>query len=100
MTKAVLVETDAAKRDQMIEEAYEIGQEQDWGYIPLHQQALAWGVVEENEDRAARRQPDPVLLVPQGIGTRGCDREGRAKRPAFFVVSSGGGVYRRGERVR
>ena len=44
LNKAILVETDTVKRDQMIEEAYKIGQEQDWGYIPLHQQALAWGV--------------------------------------------------------
>ena len=39
-----LVEPDKAKRDQLIEQAYKIAQEQDWGYIPLHQQALAWGV--------------------------------------------------------
>jgi len=44
LTKAILVESDIAKRDKMIEEAFKIGQEQDWGYIPLHQQALAWGV--------------------------------------------------------
>ena len=37
----ILVEPDKAKRDQLIEEAYKIAQEQDWGYIPLHQQALA-----------------------------------------------------------
>jgi len=42
--KTVLVENDPAKRDQMIKAAYELGQNQDWGYIPLHQQALAWGV--------------------------------------------------------
>jgi len=39
----VLVEPDTAKRDQMIKEAFEILQK-DYGYIPLHQQALAWGV--------------------------------------------------------
>jgi peptide/nickel transport system substrate-binding protein len=42
--KEVLVEGDTAKRDQLIKAAYQLGQEQDWGYIPLHQQALAWGV--------------------------------------------------------
>jgi peptide/nickel transport system substrate-binding protein len=41
--KQVLVENDTAKRDQLIKAAYQLGQEQDWGYIPLHQQALAWG---------------------------------------------------------
>src|SRR5947209_7419044 len=43
LTKQVLVESDTAKRDQLIKTAYDIGQNQDWGYIPLHQQALAWG---------------------------------------------------------
>ena len=42
--KQVLVENDPAKRDQLIKQAYELGQNQDWGYVPLHQQALAWGV--------------------------------------------------------
>src|SRR5947209_19532542 len=37
LTGAILTETDAAKRDKLIAEAYKIGQEQDWGYIPLHQ---------------------------------------------------------------
>jgi peptide/nickel transport system substrate-binding protein len=39
----VLVEPDTTKRDLMIKEAFEILQK-DYGYIPLHQQALAWGV--------------------------------------------------------
>lgn len=39
----MLVETDTAKRNQLIKQAYEIGNK-DWSYIPLHQQALAWGV--------------------------------------------------------
>jgi peptide/nickel transport system substrate-binding protein len=39
----VLMETDTAKRDLLIKEAFEIANK-DWGYIPLHQQALAWGV--------------------------------------------------------
>jgi peptide/nickel transport system substrate-binding protein len=44
LTNKILVESDKAKRDQMIKEAYQIGQEQDYGFVPLHQQALAWGV--------------------------------------------------------
>jgi peptide/nickel transport system substrate-binding protein len=44
MIKQILVENDTAKRDQLIKTAYQLGQDQDWGYIPLHQQALAWGV--------------------------------------------------------
>lgn len=43
LTDRILVETDKAKRDAMIKEAYQIGIA-DYGYIPLHQQSLAWGV--------------------------------------------------------
>src|SRR3954452_3145296 len=43
LIKQILVEADTGKRDQLIKAAYQLGQEQDWGYIPLHQQALAWG---------------------------------------------------------
>jgi peptide/nickel transport system substrate-binding protein len=43
ITDKVLVETDTAKRNQLIKQAYEISMK-DWAYIPLHQQALAWGV--------------------------------------------------------
>src|SRR4029078_861487 len=43
ITDKVLVETDTAKRNQLIKQAYEIGNK-DCSYIPLHQQALAWGV--------------------------------------------------------
>jgi peptide/nickel transport system substrate-binding protein len=43
LTDKILVEADATKRTQMIAEAFKIGNE-DYAYIPLHQQALAWGV--------------------------------------------------------
>jgi peptide/nickel transport system substrate-binding protein len=43
VTDKVLVEPDPAKRDQLIKEAFEIAAK-DYAYIPLHQQALAWGV--------------------------------------------------------
>ena len=36
-------ETDKAKRDAMIKEAFEV-HSADVGHLPLHQQALAWGV--------------------------------------------------------
>ena len=39
----ILVETDKAKRDDMIAQAYRIVHEEA-GYIPVHQQALVWGV--------------------------------------------------------
>jgi peptide/nickel transport system substrate-binding protein len=43
ITDKVLVEADTAKRDLMIKDAFEIAAK-EFGYIPLHQQALAWGV--------------------------------------------------------
>jgi peptide/nickel transport system substrate-binding protein len=39
----VLQETDTTKRDLLIKQAFEIAAK-DYAYIPLHQQALAWGV--------------------------------------------------------
>ena len=55
----VLVEADAAKRDQLIKQAFEIGIK-DYGYIPLHQQALAWGV--SKKVKLAQRADNQVLL--------------------------------------
>ena len=43
ITDKVLVESDPGKRDLLIKEAFEIATK-DYAYIPLHQQALAWGV--------------------------------------------------------
>src|SRR5437660_5093879 len=60
LTKAILTESDATKRDKMIAEAYKIGQEQDWGYIPLHQQALAWGV--SKKMKLIQRADNQILL--------------------------------------
>ena len=39
----VLLEPDTAKRDLLIKDGFEIAAK-DFGNIPLHQQALAWGV--------------------------------------------------------
>jgi peptide/nickel transport system substrate-binding protein len=59
LTDKVLVETDTAKRDQMIKQAYEIATK-DYGYIPLHQQALAWGV--SKKVKLTQRADNQVLL--------------------------------------
>jgi len=59
LTDKVLVETDPAKRDQLIKQAFEIGIK-DFGYIPLHQQALAWGV--SNKVKLPQRAYNQVLL--------------------------------------
>jgi peptide/nickel transport system substrate-binding protein len=55
----VLLETDPAKRDLLIKEAFEIAAK-DWGYIPLHQQALAWGV--SKKVKLTQRADNAVLL--------------------------------------
>ena len=43
LTVKIQSETDKAKRDAMIKEAFKLHAE-DIGHLPLHQQALAWGV--------------------------------------------------------
>ncbi|MDD0813397.1 ABC transporter substrate-binding protein [Curvibacter sp. HBC28] len=43
LTKKIQAETDKTKRNAMIREAFEV-HAADVGHIPLHQQALAWGV--------------------------------------------------------
>lgn len=43
LTGMILTETDQAARATLIEEAWQILYD-DYGYLPLHQQALAWGV--------------------------------------------------------
>jgi peptide/nickel transport system substrate-binding protein len=55
----VLVELDTAKRDLLIKQAYEIVGK-DFGYIPLHQQALAWGV--SKKVKLSQRADNQVLL--------------------------------------
>ena len=50
---------DTAKRDLLIKEAYEIVGK-DFGYIPLHQQALAWGV--SKKVKLSQRADNQVLL--------------------------------------
>jgi peptide/nickel transport system substrate-binding protein len=59
LTDKVLLETDPAKRDQLIKQAFEIGIK-DYSYIPLHQQALAWGV--SNKVKLSQRPDNQVLL--------------------------------------
>ena len=44
----------------MIESAYKIVQDEDCGYIPLHQQALAWGV--SKKIKVVQRADNQILL--------------------------------------
>jgi peptide/nickel transport system substrate-binding protein len=55
----VLVETDTAKRDQLIKQAFEIANK-DYAYIPLHQQSLSWGV--SKKIKLTQRADNQVLL--------------------------------------
>jgi peptide/nickel transport system substrate-binding protein len=59
LTDKILVESDTAKRDQMIKQAFEISIK-DWAYIPLHQQALSWGV--SRKVKLTQRADNQVLL--------------------------------------
>jgi peptide/nickel transport system substrate-binding protein len=59
LTDKVLVETDTAKRDQFIKQAFELVIK-DYGYIPLHQQALAWGV--SKKVKLTQRADNQVLF--------------------------------------
>jgi peptide/nickel transport system substrate-binding protein len=55
----VLVETDKAKRDELMKQAFKIAYD-DFAYIPLHQQALAWGV--SRKVKLTQRADNSVLL--------------------------------------
>jgi peptide/nickel transport system substrate-binding protein len=59
VTDKVLQETDTTKRDLLIKAAFEIGNK-DWAYIPLHQQALAWGA--SKKVKIVQRADNMVLL--------------------------------------
>ena len=59
LTDQILVETDEAKRNNLIKDAFKIGYD-DYGYIPLHQQSLAWGVAKNV--KVAQRADNSVLL--------------------------------------
>jgi peptide/nickel transport system substrate-binding protein len=59
LTDKILVESDIAKRDAMIKEAYKISVD-EFSYIPLHQQALAWGV--SKKVKLTQRADNSVLF--------------------------------------
>lgn len=59
LTDKILIESDAKKRDQMIKEAFEITTS-EYAYVPLHQQALSWGVA-KNVD-LPQRADNSIML--------------------------------------
>ena len=84
LTDEVLQETDTAKRNLLIKQAFEIAIK-DYAYIPLHQQALAWGVSKKLKvvqrpttrccptgwsSRASSQLVEPLDRERRGIGER------------------------------
>jgi peptide/nickel transport system substrate-binding protein len=66
LTDEVLQETDTTKRDLLIKQAFEIAMK-DYAYIPLHQQALAWGVSKKLKvSQRADNQVLPYWMVKEG----------------------------------
>jgi peptide/nickel transport system substrate-binding protein len=59
LTDQIQVEIDQAKRDQLIKQAFQLVID-DYGYIPLHQQSLAWGV--SKQVKLTQRADNQVLL--------------------------------------
>jgi peptide/nickel transport system substrate-binding protein len=55
----VLTEVNTEKRNELMKQAYKIAFD-DYAYIPLHQQALAWGV--SNKVKLTQRADNQVLL--------------------------------------
>ena len=64
LTLRIQSETDKSKRDAMIREAFKIHTD-DVGHLPLHQQALAWGVNKKVEltQRADNYMPFKWITV-------------------------------------
>jgi peptide/nickel transport system substrate-binding protein len=60
LTNQILVEADPVKRDGLIRDAFRITVNEDVAYIPLHQQALAWGV---NRRVEMAQRPDNVFML-------------------------------------
>ena len=61
LTAKIMSETDVNKRNKMIHDAYKIMHEEA-GHIPLHQQALAWGV---KDSVSLKQRADNVLMFYQ-----------------------------------
>lgn len=59
LTQKLLVESNPDKRAEMVRDAWKVLND-DWGYIPLHQQALAWGV--SKKVKMAQR-PDNIVML-------------------------------------
>jgi peptide/nickel transport system substrate-binding protein len=63
LTTQIGVETDQAKRNAMIAEAMKIHAE-DFGHVPLHQQALAWGL---RKNTSILQRADNIILYRTAV---------------------------------
>ncbi|MGH6920987.1 MAG: ABC transporter substrate-binding protein, partial [Geminicoccaceae bacterium] len=61
LTDLIAVEIDDAKRNELIREAFQIHKD-DVGHLPLHQQALAWGVRTDTVESVQQRPFNDVDL--------------------------------------
>jgi peptide/nickel transport system substrate-binding protein len=61
LTEQIKTEMDEGKRNAMIREAFQIHKD-DFGHIPLHQQALAWGIRNDTVQSVIQRPFNDVDL--------------------------------------
>jgi peptide/nickel transport system substrate-binding protein len=61
LTDQIAVEIDEAKRNELIREAFQIHKD-DVGHLPLHQQALAWGIRTDRIESVTQRPFNDVDL--------------------------------------
>jgi len=61
LTDQIAVEVDPDKRNALIREAFQIHKD-DVGHLPLHQQALAWGIRDDTVESVAQRPNNDVDL--------------------------------------
>jgi peptide/nickel transport system substrate-binding protein len=61
LTDQIAVTVDEAKRNELIRKAFKIHQD-DVGHIPLHQQALAWGIRSDKVGKVWQRPFNDVDL--------------------------------------
>jgi peptide/nickel transport system substrate-binding protein len=61
LTDQIAVEIDEARRNELIREAFQIHKD-DVGHLPLHQQALAWGIRTDRVENVTQRPFNDVDL--------------------------------------
>jgi peptide/nickel transport system substrate-binding protein len=60
LARQILVEPDKGRRDALIAQGFDLAQNQDFAYVPLHQQALAWGV--SKKVKVVQRADNQILF--------------------------------------